>query len=128
MMWKSWDTLHLLLYLSILFDLCVNAKVLYLDPSMYSSLCWSHCLMTDSPRDSVQFIEWSPRSCTRALLVANFHGRITIWTQPSQVSILMFAFQSGLLACFCFCFFISCKRADSLSEVLFPQSFFIHFQ
>ncbi|WOL10141.1 mediator of RNA polymerase II transcription subunit 16-like isoform X1 [Canna indica] len=38
----------------------------------------------DSPRDSVQFIEWSPRSCPRALLVANVHGRITIWTQPSQ--------------------------------------------
>lgn len=38
----------------------------------------------DSPRDSVQFIEWSPRSCSRALLIANFHGRITIWTQPSQ--------------------------------------------
>ncbi|PIA30622.1 hypothetical protein AQUCO_05400011v1 [Aquilegia coerulea] len=40
----------------------------------------------DSPRDSVQFIEWSPSSCTRALLVANFHGRITIWTQPSKSS------------------------------------------
>ncbi|KAL5994515.1 hypothetical protein ACLOJK_024568 [Asimina triloba] len=38
----------------------------------------------DSPRDSVQFIEWSPPSCSRALLIANFHGRITIWTQPSQ--------------------------------------------
>ncbi|KAG1355171.1 mediator of RNA polymerase II transcription subunit 16 [Cocos nucifera] len=38
----------------------------------------------DSPRDSVQFIEWSPWSLPRALLVANFHGRITIWTQPSQ--------------------------------------------
>uniref|UniRef100_A0A2P2KX76 Mediator of RNA polymerase II transcription subunit 16 n=4 Tax=Rhizophora mucronata TaxID=61149 RepID=A0A2P2KX76_RHIMU len=38
----------------------------------------------DSPRDSVQFIEWAPTSCPRALLVANFHGRITIWTQPSQ--------------------------------------------
>ncbi|CAI0407419.1 unnamed protein product [Linum tenue] len=38
----------------------------------------------DSPRDSVQFIEWSPASCPRALLIANFHGRITIWTQPSQ--------------------------------------------
>ncbi|XP_050286903.1 mediator of RNA polymerase II transcription subunit 16 isoform X1 [Quercus robur] len=38
----------------------------------------------DSPRDSVQFIEWSPTSCPRALLIANFHGRITIWTQPSQ--------------------------------------------
>lgn len=40
----------------------------------------------DSPRDSVQFIEWSPTSCSRALLIANFHGRVTIWTQPSQVS------------------------------------------
>ncbi|ONM05394.1 Mediator of RNA polymerase II transcription subunit 16 [Zea mays] len=38
----------------------------------------------DSPRDFVQFIEWSPRSCPRALLVANFHGRITIWTQPTK--------------------------------------------
>ncbi|XP_078427438.1 sensitive to freezing 6 [Wolffia australiana] len=38
----------------------------------------------DSPRDSVQFIEWSPKSCPRALLIANIHGRITIWTQPSQ--------------------------------------------
>ncbi|OIV94349.1 hypothetical protein TanjilG_21689 [Lupinus angustifolius] len=38
----------------------------------------------DSPRDSVQFIEWSPTSCSRALLIANFHGRVTIWTQPSQ--------------------------------------------
>ncbi|GMI93409.1 SENSITIVE TO FREEZING 6, YELLOW AND SENSITIVE TO IRON-DEFICIENCY 1, glassy hair 2 [Hibiscus trionum] len=38
----------------------------------------------DSPRDSVQFIEWSPTSCPRALLIANFHGRVTIWTQPSQ--------------------------------------------
>lgn len=43
----------------------------------------------DSPRDSVQFIEWSPTSCPRALLIANFHGRITIWTQPTQVSSLM---------------------------------------
>ncbi|XP_030528959.1 mediator of RNA polymerase II transcription subunit 16 isoform X1 [Rhodamnia argentea] len=38
----------------------------------------------DSPRDSVQFIEWSPSSCPRALLIANFHGSVTIWTQPSQ--------------------------------------------
>ncbi|KAJ3682228.1 hypothetical protein LUZ60_014801 [Juncus effusus] len=38
----------------------------------------------DSPRDFVQFIEWSPWSCPRALLVANFHGRITIWTQPTN--------------------------------------------
>ncbi|KAJ6846362.1 putative mediator of RNA polymerase II transcription subunit 16 [Iris pallida] len=37
----------------------------------------------DSPRDSVQFIQWSPRSCPRAL-IANFHGCISIWTQPSQ--------------------------------------------
>ncbi|CAI0407414.1 unnamed protein product [Linum tenue] len=41
-------------------------------------------VIADSPRDSVQFIEWSPASCPRALLIANFHGRITIWTQPSQ--------------------------------------------
>ncbi|CAA6655675.1 unnamed protein product [Spirodela intermedia] len=43
-------------------------------------------VVADSPRDSVQFIEWSPKSCPRALLIANIHGRITIWTQPSQVS------------------------------------------
>ncbi|XP_010538623.1 PREDICTED: mediator of RNA polymerase II transcription subunit 16 isoform X2 [Tarenaya hassleriana] len=41
-------------------------------------------VVADSPRDSVQFIEWSPTSCPRALLIANFHGRITIWIQPSQ--------------------------------------------
>ncbi|OMO65122.1 hypothetical protein COLO4_31495 [Corchorus olitorius] len=41
-------------------------------------------VIADSPRDSVQFIEWSPTSCPRALLIANFHRRITIWTQPSQ--------------------------------------------
>ncbi|XP_059659230.1 mediator of RNA polymerase II transcription subunit 16 [Cornus florida] len=41
-------------------------------------------VIADSPRDSVQFIEWSPTSCPRALLIANFHGRITVWTQPSQ--------------------------------------------
>ncbi|XP_042422387.1 mediator of RNA polymerase II transcription subunit 16-like [Zingiber officinale] len=38
----------------------------------------------DSPGDSVRFIEWSPRSCRRALLVGNLQGRITIWTQPCQ--------------------------------------------
>ncbi|KAG0447071.1 hypothetical protein HPP92_028517 [Vanilla planifolia] len=38
----------------------------------------------DSPRDFVQFIGWSPKSCPRALLIANFHGGISIWTQPSQ--------------------------------------------
>lgn len=41
-------------------------------------------VIADSPRDSVQFIEWSPPSCPRALLIANFYGRVTIWTQPSQ--------------------------------------------
>ncbi|KGN64664.1 mediator of RNA polymerase II transcription subunit 16 [Cucumis sativus] len=41
-------------------------------------------VIADSPRDSVQFIEWSPTSCPRALLIANFHGRTTIWTQPSR--------------------------------------------
>nr|APA20182.1 sensitive to freezing 6 [Populus tomentosa] len=41
-------------------------------------------VIADSPRDSVQFIEWSPTSYSRALLIANFHGRTTIWTQPSQ--------------------------------------------
>ncbi|KAL5150516.1 Mediator of RNA polymerase II transcription subunit 16 [Glycine soja] len=41
-------------------------------------------VIADSPRDSVQFIEWSPSSCPRALLIANFHGRVTIWTQPPQ--------------------------------------------
>ncbi|XP_057950356.1 mediator of RNA polymerase II transcription subunit 16 [Malania oleifera] len=41
-------------------------------------------VIADSPRDSVQFIEWSPSSCPRALLIANFHGRITIWSQASQ--------------------------------------------
>ena len=46
---------------------------------------WCNFLYVDSPRDSVQFIECSPTSCPRALLIANFHGRITIWTQPTQV-------------------------------------------
>ncbi|XP_028086033.1 mediator of RNA polymerase II transcription subunit 16-like isoform X1 [Camellia sinensis] len=41
-------------------------------------------VIADSPRDSVQFMEWSPTSCPRALLIANFHGRITVWTQPSE--------------------------------------------
>lgn len=48
--------------------------------------CECYIRFADSPRDSVQFIEWSPTSGPRALLIANFHGRITIWTQPSQVS------------------------------------------
>ncbi|KAK3005384.1 hypothetical protein RJ639_016788 [Escallonia herrerae] len=46
--------------------------------------CTVFNVIADSPRDSVQFIEWSPTSCPRALLIANFHGRITIWTQPPQ--------------------------------------------
>ncbi|AES86594.1 mediator of RNA polymerase II transcription subunit 16 [Medicago truncatula] len=29
-------------------------------------------------------IQWSPVCCPRALLIANFQGRVTIWTQPSQ--------------------------------------------
>ncbi|OMP08558.1 hypothetical protein COLO4_06329 [Corchorus olitorius] len=41
-------------------------------------------VIADSPCDSVQFIEWSPTSCPCALLIANYHRRITIWTQPSQ--------------------------------------------
>jgi len=40
----------------------------------------------DSSLDSVQSIQWSPICCPRALLIANFQGRVTIWTQPSQVS------------------------------------------
>uniref|UniRef100_A0A0R0FX46 Mediator of RNA polymerase II transcription subunit 16 n=1 Tax=Glycine max TaxID=3847 RepID=A0A0R0FX46_SOYBN len=43
-------------------------------------------VIADSPRDSVQFIEWSPTCCPHALLIANFHGRVTIWAQPSQVT------------------------------------------
>ncbi|CAH9081343.1 unnamed protein product [Cuscuta epithymum] len=46
--------------------------------------CTVFNVIADSPRDSVQFIEWSPTACPRALLIANFHGRISIWTQPSQ--------------------------------------------
>ncbi|KAK1291105.1 Mediator of RNA polymerase II transcription subunit 16 [Acorus calamus] len=41
-------------------------------------------VIADSPRDSVQYIEWSPTSCPRALLIGNYHGRVTIWTQPSH--------------------------------------------
>ncbi|KAK9714700.1 hypothetical protein RND81_06G113500 [Saponaria officinalis] len=41
-------------------------------------------VIADSPRDSVQFVEWSPPSCPRALLISNFYGRVTIWMQPSQ--------------------------------------------
>ncbi|RHN71910.1 hypothetical protein MtrunA17_Chr2g0281951 [Medicago truncatula] len=41
-------------------------------------------VVADSPLDSVQFIQWSPVCCPRALLIANFHGRVTIWTQPSH--------------------------------------------
>ncbi|KAI3937030.1 hypothetical protein MKX01_015245 [Papaver californicum] len=46
--------------------------------------CSMFNVRADSLRDSVQFIEWSPVSCPRALLIANFHGRITIWFQPSK--------------------------------------------
>jgi len=40
----------------------------------------------DSYLDSVMSIQWSPVCCLRELLIANSHGRVTIWTQPSQVS------------------------------------------
>ncbi|KAE7995641.1 hypothetical protein FH972_000415 [Carpinus fangiana] len=46
--------------------------------------CATFNVTADSPRDSVQFIEWSPTSCPRALLIANFHGRTTIRIQASQ--------------------------------------------
>ncbi|KAM1154400.1 hypothetical protein TB2_036071 [Malus domestica] len=49
-----------------------------------STECAAFNVNADSPYDSVQFIKWSPTSCPRALLIANFHGRVTIWTQPSQ--------------------------------------------
>ncbi|XP_059435637.1 mediator of RNA polymerase II transcription subunit 16 [Corylus avellana] len=49
--------------------------------------CATFNVTADSPRDSVQFIEWSPTSCPRALLIANFHGRTTIRIQPSQGSV-----------------------------------------
>ncbi|KAH7306582.1 hypothetical protein KP509_22G020500 [Ceratopteris richardii] len=38
----------------------------------------------DSMFDYVQFLEWSPSSCTRALLIGTSLGRVTIWMQPSQ--------------------------------------------
>ncbi|CAI8602487.1 unnamed protein product [Vicia faba] len=41
-------------------------------------------VIADSPRDPIQFIEWSPSCCPCALLIAKIHGRVTIWTQPSQ--------------------------------------------
>jgi hypothetical protein len=43
-------------------------------------------ICADSPGDTVQFLEWSPTLCPRALLIGNSGGRVTIWTQPSQVS------------------------------------------
>ncbi|KAE9591747.1 putative WD40/YVTN repeat-like-containing domain-containing protein [Lupinus albus] len=46
--------------------------------------CASFNVIADSPRDSVQFIQWSPTCVPRALLIGNFFGRVTIWTQPSQ--------------------------------------------
>lgn len=71
------------------------------------------CLWTDSPRDSVQYIEWSPRSCPRALLIANFHGRITIWTQPSHVSIWLGNFNLHLVLV------TVCRRLRPTAYVLF---------
>jgi hypothetical protein len=63
-------------------ELCLHVRIVF---NQTSSLSCYIVDWTDSPRDFVQFIEWSPRSCPRSLLVANFHGRITIWTQPTKV-------------------------------------------
>ncbi|MCO5608736.1 hypothetical protein L7F22_062951 [Adiantum nelumboides] len=41
-------------------------------------------ITADSLCDCVQFLEWSPASCTRALLVGTSSGMVTIWTQPLQ--------------------------------------------
>lgn len=41
-------------------------------------------VVADSPCDMVQFLEWSPVSCPRALLVGTSSGRVTVWTQPTQ--------------------------------------------
>ncbi|XP_024540755.1 mediator of RNA polymerase II transcription subunit 16-like isoform X1 [Selaginella moellendorffii] len=41
-------------------------------------------VVADTPCDSIAFIEWSPPSCERALLVVNSRGKVTIWTQPSK--------------------------------------------
>jgi hypothetical protein len=38
----------------------------------------------DTPGDTIQFLEWSPNLCPRALLIGNSGGRVTIWTQPTQ--------------------------------------------
>ncbi|KAH7306515.1 hypothetical protein KP509_22G016300 [Ceratopteris richardii] len=38
----------------------------------------------DSMFDYVQFLEWSPPPCTRALLIGTSSGRVTIWMQPSE--------------------------------------------
>lgn len=81
--------------------------VVYFDISSFTFLC-----STDSPRDSVQFIEWSPTSCPRALLIANFHGRITIWTQPSQVSCFFFWSLFYIAFCCPFHFLFSCTFGD----------------
>lgn len=71
----------------------------------YDMTLFDWITMPDSPRDSVQFIEWSPSSCPRALLIANFHGRITIWTQPSQVSFPSFLTFNPRLFVYCLLFF-----------------------
>lgn len=41
-------------------------------------------VIAESPCDHIQFLEWSPSLCSRALLVGTSSGRVTIWTQPTQ--------------------------------------------
>jgi hypothetical protein len=38
----------------------------------------------DSPGDYIQHLEWSPNSCSRALLIVNAGGRASIWSQLIQ--------------------------------------------
>lgn len=41
-------------------------------------------VIADSPCDLIQFLEWSPVSCPRALLVGTSSGRVTVWMQPTH--------------------------------------------
>lgn len=92
--------IHKAKLLHLLANHCISPYTFILEPN---NIIFS----TDSPRDSVQFIEWSPRSCPRALLIANFHGRITIWTQPSQVNYLFTDFS-----------FLFCNAGDFFPSIL----------
>jgi hypothetical protein len=66
-------------------------------------------ICADSPGDTVQFLEWSPTLCPRALLIGNSGGRVTIWTQPSQVSQLGTSF---LLSLDCIVLVFGAKTPD----------------